>query len=259
VKRAERGGTIVAKQVLVVTGGSSGIGAAVARMAATRGYAVGISYHASRAPAERVVADIRGAGGKAIAVQADAGDEAQTTAFFAEVDRALGPVTALVNNAGITGPAASLDDITPDALDAVLAINVRGCFIALRLAIARMATDRGGSGGAVVNVSSRASEIGGANEWVHYAASKGAVDSFTIGAAKELAPRGIRVNAVNPGLIDTAIHAKAGMADRIERFRSVIPMGRAGSADEVARVILWLLSDEASYVTGALVPVGGGR
>ena len=247
------------RQVLVVTGGSTGIGAAVARMAASRGYAVGLSYHASRAPAERVVADIRAAGGQAIAVQADAGDEAQTAGFFAAVDRALGPVTALVNNAGITGPAAKLEDITAAALDEVLAINVRGCFIALRLAILRMATDLGGAGGSVVNVSSRASAIGGANEWVHYAASKGAVDSFTVGAAKELAPRGIRVNAVSPGLIDTGIHAKAGMPERTERLRSMIPMGRAGSADEVARVILWLLSDEASYVTGALVPVGGGR
>jgi len=247
------------KQVLVVTGGSTGIGAAVARMAAARGYAVGLSYRTGRARARQVVADIRAAGGQAMAVAADSADAAQTEAFFSEVDRALGPVTALVNNAGITGPVAKLDEITPTELDEVLAINVRGCFIALRQAILRMATDLGGAGGSVVNVSSRAAAIGGANEWVHYAASKGAVDSFTIGAAKELAARGIRVNAVNPGLIDTGIHAKAGMPDRVERLRPMIPMGRAGSADEVARVILWLLSDEASYVTGALVPVGGGR
>jgi len=247
------------RRILVVTGGSAGIGAAVARLAASRGYAVGLSYRTGREPAEQVVADIRAGGGQAIAVQADSADDAQTANLFAEVDRALGPLTALVNNAGITGPLAKLDEITPAALDEVLAVNVRGCFIALRHAILRMATDLGGAGGAVVNVSSRASEIGGANEWVHYAASKGAVDSFTIGAAKELAPRGIRVNAVNPGVIDTDIHAKAGMPDRVARFGPLIPMGRAGSADEVARVILWLLSDEASYVTGALVPVGGGR
>jgi NAD(P)-dependent dehydrogenase (short-subunit alcohol dehydrogenase family) len=249
----------MATQVLVVTGGSTGIGAAVARLAAARGYAVGLSYRASQAPAEQVVADIRAAGGKAIAVQADSADDDQTAALFTQVDYAFGPVTALVNNAGITGPTAALDEITDAALDEVLAVNVRGCFIALRHAIARMATDRGGGGGAVVNVSSRASAIGGANEWVHYAASKGAVDSFTIGAAKELAARGIRVNAVSPGLIDTPIHAKAGLADRTERMQGSVPLGRPGSADEVARVILWLLSDEASYVTGALVPVGGGR
>jgi NAD(P)-dependent dehydrogenase (short-subunit alcohol dehydrogenase family) len=144
-------------------------------------------------------------------------------------------------------------------LDQVLAINVKGCFLALREAILRMATDLGGAGGAVVNVSSRASEIGGANEWVHYAASKGAVDTLTIGASRELAPRGIRVNAVNPGLIDTEIHAKAGVPDRAERFKPMIPMARAGSAEEVADVILWLLSEQSSYVTGALVPIGGGR
>ena len=247
------------KQVLVVTGGSTGIGAAVARLAASRGYAVGLSYKASRAPAERLVADIRAAGGRAIAVHADSADETQTAAFFAEVDRSLGPVTALVNNAGITGPVAKLDEVTVAALDEVFAINVRGCFLALRQAIARMATDHGGAGGAVVNVSSRASALGGPNEWVHYAASKGAVDSLTIGASKELAPRGIRVNAVSPGLIDTDIHAKAGLPDRTERMSVNVPMGRSGSADEVATAILWLLSEEASYVTGAIVPVGGGR
>ncbi|MCW3474295.1 SDR family oxidoreductase [Limobrevibacterium gyesilva] len=247
------------KQVLVVTGGSQGIGAAVARLAAARGYAVALSYRRGKAQADAVVADIVKSGGQAIAVQADAADEQATEALFAAVDRALGPVTALVNNAGITGPARTLEDVTGEMLTDVMGINVNGCFLALREAARRMATDRGGAGGAIVNVSSRASELGGPNEWVHYAASKGAVDSFTIGAAKELAPRGIRVNAVNPGLIDTEIHAKAGMPDRTERFKAVIPMGRAGSAEEVAKVILWLLSDEASYVTGALVPVGGGR
>jgi NAD(P)-dependent dehydrogenase (short-subunit alcohol dehydrogenase family) len=249
----------MAKKVLVVTGGGAGIGAAVARLAAVRGYAVGLSYKASRAPAQRLVDAIRAEGGEAIAVHADSADEAQTEAFFIEVDRTLGPVTALVNNAGITGPAGRLDEVGAAALDEVLAINVRGCFIALRQAIRRMATDLGGPGGAVVNVGSRASALGGPNEWVHYAASKGAVDSLTIGASKELASRGIRVNAVSPGLIETDIHAKAGMPDRPERFRQHIPMGRAGTAEEVASVVLWLLSDEASYVTGAIVPVGGGR
>jgi len=249
----------VADRVLVVTGGSTGIGAAVARLAAARGYAVGLSYRSSKGAAGQVVDDIRAAGGRAFAMRADSASAVDTAAFFAAVDRELGTVTALVNNAGITGPMCRIEALDPAALDEVLAINVRGCFLALREAILRMATDLGGAGGSVVNVSSRASEIGGAGEWVHYAASKGAVDTLTIGASRELAPRGIRVNAVNPGLIDTEIHAKAGMPDRAERFRPMIPLGRAGSAEEVADVVLWLLSEQSSYVTGALVPIGGGR
>ena len=245
--------------VMIVTGGGQGIGAACARLGAARGYAVAISFRSARAYAEAVVAEITRAGGRGFAMQADAADEAATERFFAAVDRQLGPVTALVNNAGITGPVSKLDELRGGMLDEVMAVNVQGCFIALREATRRMATDRGGQGGAIVNISSRASEIGGAGEWVHYAASKGAVDTLTIGASRELAPRGIRVNAVNPGLIDTEIHARAGMPDRVERFRPAIPMGRAGTAEEVAKVVLWLLSDEASYVTGALVPVGGGR
>lgn len=247
------------RKVLVVTGGSTRIGAAVARIAAGQGYAVGLSYRSSEAPARHVVQDIEAAGGRAFAMRADSASPRETADFFAAVDRTLGRVTALVNNAGITGPISRIEALDPAALDEVLAVNVKGCFLALREAILRMATDLGGPGGAVVNVSSRASEIGGAAEWVHYAASKGAVDTLTIGAARELAPRGIRVNAVNPGLIDTEIHAKAGVPDRAERFRPMIPMGRAGSAEEVADVILWLLSEQSSYVTGALVPIGGGR
>ena len=176
-------------KVLVVTGGSTGIGAAVARLAATHGYAVALSYRSSAVPAEQVVADIRTAGGRAFAMRADSASVADTAAFFAAVDRAFGPLTALVNNAGITGPMSRIEDLDPAALDEVLAINVRGCFLALREAIPRMATDLGGGGGVVVNVSSRASEIGGAGEWVHYAASKGAVDTLTIGASRELSPR----------------------------------------------------------------------
>ncbi|HTN12866.1 MAG TPA: SDR family oxidoreductase [Acetobacteraceae bacterium] len=245
--------------VMIVTGGSQGIGAATARLAAARGYAVALSYRSAADHAARVVKDIRARGGIALAVQADAASELDTVRLFETVDRELGRVTALVNNAGITGPVTRLDHMTAALLDEVLGINVKGCFLALREAIARMATDHGGPGGAVVNVSSRAAALGGPGEWVHYAASKGAVDSFTIGAAKELAPRGIRVNAVNPGLIETEIHAKAGMPDRTTRMASGVPMGRAGTAEEVAEAILWLLSEQASYITGALLPIGGGR
>lgn len=246
-------------KVLVITGGSQGIGAATAKLAAARGYAVAISYRSAADQAERVLREIRAAGGIAIAVQANAADEADTIRLFQTVDRELGRTTALVNNAGITGPVARLDQVTGAMLDDLFAINIKGCFLALREAIARMATDLGGAGGAVVNVSSRAAELGGPNEWVHYAASKGAIDSFTIGASKELAPRGIRVNAVNPGLIETEIHAKAGMPDRTTRMAAAIPMGRSGSAKEVAEAILWLLSPQSSYVAGALLPIGGGR
>ena len=245
--------------VMVITGGSQGIGAATARIAAARGYKVAISYRSGEAYAAKVLADIAAAGGTAIAVQADATDERATEALFARVDREWGNVTALVNNAGTTGPIRRLDAVDGALLDDMMRLNVTGCFIALREAVKRMATDLGGAGGAIVNVSSRASEIGGANEFVHYAATKGAIDSFTIGASRELGGRGIRVNAVNPGMIETEIHAKAGDAGRTTRAIPVIPLGRVGTADEVAKVILWLLSDEASYVTGALIPIGGGR
>lgn len=247
------------RPVLIVTGGSQGIGAAVARLAAARGYDVALSYTRSHAAAAAVIADIEAAGGRGLAVRSDAADEASVDAFFQQVELVLGKPAAVVINAGITGPVARLDEVTGTMLDEVMDINVRGAFLAMRESVKRMASDRGGAGGAIVTVSSRASALGGGGEWVHYAASKGAVDTLTIGAAKELAPRGIRVNAVNPGLIDTEIHAKAGMPDRLARMSAGVPMGRAGSAEEVAKVILWLLSEDASYVTGALVPVSGGR
>ena len=246
-------------QILLVTGGSQGIGAATARLAAARGYRVALTYQRAADLAEQVLADIRAAGGIAIAVRAEMAEEASIGELFRTVDRELGPVDAVVNNAGITGPTRTIDKITTEILDEVLGVNVRGAFLVIREATIRMATDLGGKGGAIVNVSSRASTLGGGGEWIHYGASKGAVDTLTIGASRELAARGIRVNAVNPGLIETDLHAKAGLPDRVQRLLGGVPMGRAGSAEECARVILWLLSEEASYVSGALVPISGGR
>ena len=247
------------RPVMIVTGGSQGIGAAVARLAGARGYAVALTYQSNKALADGVAADIIRAGGRALAVQAEMADEASILALFRIVDETLGPVTVLVNNAGGPGPTCKLDAVTSEILDQVLAVNVRAPFLLIREATKRMAKDRGGTGGAIVNVSSRAAEIGGAGEWVHYAASKGALDSLTIGAARELAARGIRVNAVSPGLIETDLHARAGLPDRLTRLVGGVPMGRTGSAEEVAEAVLWLASDAASYITGVIVPISGGR
>jgi len=246
-------------KVMLVTGGSQGIGAACVRLAAERGYAVAFTYRSSAAAAEALVAEVTQAGGVARGYQVDAADEAATVALFQAIDRDLGPVVALVNNAGITGPVVKLQGVTGAMLDELMRININGVFLATREAIARMATDLGGPGGAIVNLSSVAALLGAPDGWVHYAASKGAVDSLTIGSAKELAPRGIRVNAVHPGLIDTEIHAKAGVGERLEKLGPSVPMGRVGTALEVAKPILWLLSDEASYVTGTKLLVSGGR
>jgi NAD(P)-dependent dehydrogenase (short-subunit alcohol dehydrogenase family) len=247
------------RQVLIVTGGSQGIGAAIARLAAARGYAVALTYQSNQALADAVVADIEAAGGIAIAVRAEMADEASILALYQTVDARLGPVTALVNNAGTPGRMGRIDAVTAEGLDTVLAVNVRAPFLTIREAVARMGTDRGGEGGAIVNVSSRAAELGGAGEWIHYAASKGALDSLTVGAAKELAPIGIRVNAVSPGLIQTDLHARAGLPDRLTRMVGGVPMGRVGTTEEVANAVLWLLSPEASYITGVIVPISGGR
>jgi NAD(P)-dependent dehydrogenase (short-subunit alcohol dehydrogenase family) len=179
--------------------------------------------------------------------------------LFRTVDETFGPVTVLVNNAGGPGRSSTIENITGEFLDEVLAVNVRAPFLLIREAVARMATDKGGAGGSIVNVSSRAAEIGGAGEWVHYAASKGALDSLTVGAARELATRGIRVNAVSPGLIDTDLHARAGLPDRLTRLVGGVPMGRTGSPEEVAEAVLWLASDAASYITGVIIPISGGR
>jgi NAD(P)-dependent dehydrogenase (short-subunit alcohol dehydrogenase family) len=242
------------RQVMIVTGGSQGIGAAVARLAAKRGYAVALTYQTNRDLAEAIATEIGG-----VAIRAEMADEASILDLYRSVDATLGPVTALVNNAGTPGPICAIDDVTAVTIDTVLAVNVRAPFLMIREAVARMATDRGGQGGGIVNISSRAAALGGAGEWIHYAASKGALDSLTIGASKELAQRGIRVNAVSPGLIETDLHARAGAPDRLLRLAGGVPMARPGSAAEVADAVLWLLSTEAAYITGVILPVSGGR
>jgi len=244
---------------LIVTGASRGIGAAVARLAAQRGYAVAVNFSTSENEAGRVVDQIRSDGGKAVQVHADVSREEQIVELFQTTELELGPITGLVNNAGITGGFARVEDVTVESIEKAFAVNVRGAILCAREAVRRMSTRHGGKGGAIVNISSRAAHTGGAGEWVHYAATKGAVDSFTIGLAREVAMEGIRVNAVAPGLIDTHLHAAAGEPGRVERMRRTIPMGRAGQSDEIAEAVLWLLSGAASYVTGAIVAVGGGR
>jgi NAD(P)-dependent dehydrogenase (short-subunit alcohol dehydrogenase family) len=244
---------------LVVTGASRGIGAATARAAARAGYAVCVNYRSSRDQAEAVVDEIARSGGRAIAVQADTAIEQDVIRLFARVDRELGPLRALVNNAGTTGRAGRVAELDTATLREVLDINVVGCFLCAREAIGRMSSRTGGAGGAIVNVSSRAAVLGGAGEWVHYAASKAAIDIFTVGLAREVGAEGIRVNAVRPGLIDTEIHAGAGAPDRLEKLIVNVPAGRIGTPDEVAATILWLLSPQAAYVSGALVDVSGAR
>lgn len=245
--------------VLLVTGGSRGIGAAVALQAARGGWKVCVNYQGNKARADAVVAEIRAGNGAAFAVQADVAIEAEVAALYAAIDQEYGPVTGLVNNAGITGPASRFDSLSADDLRRVVDINVIGAVTVAREAVKRMSTLHGGVGGAIVNVSSIAAVIGGGGEWVHYALTKGAIDTMTIGLAREVAGEGIRVNAVAPGLIETEIHAAAGQGDRLARLGPTVPMKRVGSAEEVAETIVWLLSPAASYVTGAVLPVTGGR
>jgi NAD(P)-dependent dehydrogenase (short-subunit alcohol dehydrogenase family) len=244
---------------MAITGGSRGIGAAVARLAASRGYDVAISYRDDAKAADTVVADIEKAGRRALAVKADVGSEKEIVAFFSAIDRKLGRLDLLVNNAGIVAPRCRVADMTAERLAHMLAVNVTGSFLAAREAVRRMSTRQGGKGGAIVNLSSAAAKHGSPGEFVDYAASKGAIDVFTQGLAKEVATEGIRVNGVRPGLIDTEIHASAGVPGRVKEMQGLVPMQRGGSAEEVAEAILWLASDSASYVTAALLDVGGGR
>lgn len=246
-------------RVMIVTGGSRGIGAATVRRAAREGYAVCFSYGSRTDSAQALAAEIASTGGKALAVQADMSNEAGVLALFEACDQAFGAPDALVNNAGTTGPIRRVADIDPATLRQVFDLNVTGYFLAAREAVRRMSTEHGGRGGSIINVSSRAAALGGGGEWVHYAASKGATDTFTLGLSRELGAEGIRVNAVRPGLIDTELHAAAGAPDRVSRLMAGVPMGRAGSADEVAETIVWLAGPQASYVSGALIDVSGAR
>ncbi|WP_218944177.1 SDR family oxidoreductase [Marinobacter changyiensis] len=244
--------------ILLVTGGSRGIGAATARLAATRGYSVCLSYLNNREAAESVVRDIEAKGGGAWAIQADVADQASVVQLFEAVD-ARGQLAALVNNAGILERQMRVDEMDAARLQRVLATNVIGSFTCAREAVRRMSTLHGGKGGAIVNLSSMAARLGAPGEYVDYAAAKGAIDAFTIGLAKEVASEGIRVNAVRPGVIHTDIHASGGEPGRIERVKGSVPLQRGGQPEEVAEAILWLLSGAASYTTGALLDVSGGR
>jgi len=244
---------------IVVTGGSRGIGAAVARLAGTRGYPVVVNFVKDEAAAAAVVRDIVSAGGHAVAVQCDVGREAEILHLFESAERAFGRIEGLVNNAAVTGGFARVRDLKATALAEVLAVNIAGAILCAREAVRRMSTSNGGTGGSIVNISSIAARTGTAGEWVHYAASKGAINSFTVGLAREVATEGIRVNAVAPGLIETGLHAANGAPDRLDRLSPSIPLQRPGTPVEVAEGVLWLLSPAASYVTGSILEIGGGR
>jgi NAD(P)-dependent dehydrogenase (short-subunit alcohol dehydrogenase family) len=246
-------------QVLLVTGGGRGIGAATALLAAQRGYAVAVNYTANSLAADEVVREIRAQGGQAMSVRADVADEAQVLAMFEQLDAKLGRLTALVNNAGVVDTAQRVDEQSLARWQRMFAVNVYGTMLCAREAVCRMSTRRGGRGGAIVNVSSVASVLGAPGQYVDYAAAKGAVDTFTRGLAREVAGEGIRVNAVRPGIIDTEIHASGGQPGRAQRLAPQIPMQRPGTAQEIANAIVWLLSDDASYATGSIVDITGGR
>lgn len=246
-------------KTLLITGGSRGIGAATALLAAQSGWAVAVNYAANSLAADEVVRSIRAGGGKAMAVMADVSDEAQVLAMFRQIDAKLGPLGGLVNNAGVVDVSARVDEMDMARWRRMFDINVLGSMLCAREAVRRMSTRHGGDGGAIVNVSSAASRLGSPGQYVDYAAAKGAIDAFTIGLAKEVAAEGIRVNAVRPGLIATDIHASGGLPNRVEDMQHLVPMQRGGTAEEVAQAILWLLSEQASYTTMGLLDVSGGR
>jgi NAD(P)-dependent dehydrogenase (short-subunit alcohol dehydrogenase family) len=246
-------------KIILITGASRGIGAATARLAGDLGYSVCINYRKNAAAADLLVQEIESKGGSAIAIQADVGIEPEVIRLFEEVDRSLGPLNALVNNAGIVEQQLRLDQMNSDRLQRIFTTNVTGSFLCAREAVRRMSTRHGGKGGAIVNVSSMAAQLGAPGEYIDYAATKAAVDALTIGLAKEVANEGIRVNAVRPGIIHTEIHASGGEPNRVERVKNSIPMKRGGLPQEVAKAILWLVGDDASYCAGAFINVSGGR
>jgi len=243
---------------VIITGASRGIGAATALLAAERGFAVAVNYATGKSEASEVVRRIQASGGKAAAIQADLGREDDIVRLFAEAEQ-LGALRGVVNNAGVTGGFARVEDVTAAMLERLLAVNVAGAILCAREAVKRMSTKHGGRGGTIVNISSLAARTGSPSEWVHYAATKGAIDTFTIGLAREVATEGIRVNAVAPGLVETGIHAANGEPGRLDRLKPTIPLGRPGKPEEIAEAVVWLLSSASSYVTGSILEVGGGR
>jgi len=246
-------------KTLLVTGGSRGIGAAAAVLAAQRGWDVAVNYTRDAAAAERVAAQVRAAGRRALVIQADVAEEDQVLAMYATIDREFGPLSGLVNNAGVVDMPARVDEMSLQRLQRMFAINLTGSFLCAREAVRRMSTKHGGRGGVIVNLSSAAAKLGSPGQYVDYAASKAGIDLMTLGLAREVATEGIRVNAVRPGIIDTEIHASGGLPDRAKQVAPMVPMQRAGTAEEVAHAIVWLLSDDSSYTTGAVIDVTGGR